>query len=168
MKDDLGKKPYKMLHCHGLTEHHKRMRMERSRQILDEIDHGTLSNLVFTDEKKFDIQQVVNQQNDQVWGSSSSVESKIATRRQYPQSVMIWAAVTKSGRSSLVFVPSGVKLNSQRYGSDNLEPHLLPWADNHFQGLSWSLEKDSAPSHGSKMTQTWIQRKIPSFISREL
>ena len=52
MKDDLGKKPYKMLHRHELTEHHKRMRMERSRQILDEIDQGTLPNLVFTDEKK--------------------------------------------------------------------------------------------------------------------
>ena len=38
MKDDLGKKPYKMLHRHELAEHHKRMRMERSLQILDEID----------------------------------------------------------------------------------------------------------------------------------
>ena len=38
MKDDLGKKPYKMLHRHELTEHHKKMRMERSRQILYEID----------------------------------------------------------------------------------------------------------------------------------
>ena len=103
MKDDLGKKPYKMLHRHELTEHHKRMRMERSRQILDEIDQGTLPNLVFTDEidqgtlpnlvftdeKKFDIQHVVNQQNDRVWGSSTSVEGRIVTRRQNPQSVMI-------------------------------------------------------------------------------
>ena len=168
MKDDLGKKPYKMLHRHELTEHHKRMRMERSRQILDEIDQGTLPNLVFTDEKKFDIQQVVNQQNDRVWGSSTSVEGRIVTRRQNPQSVMIWAAVTPSGRSPLVFVPSGVKLNSERYVSDILESHLLPWADKHFQGLPWSLQQDSAPSHGSKMTQTWIQRKIPSFISKEL
>ena len=66
MKDDFGKKPYKMLHRHELTEHHKRMRMERNRQILDEIDKGTLPNLVFTEEEKFDIQQVVNQQNDRV------------------------------------------------------------------------------------------------------
>ena len=68
MKDDLGKKPYKMLYCHELTEHYKRMRMERSRQILDEIDQGTLPNLVFTDEKKFGIQQVVNQQNNRSLG----------------------------------------------------------------------------------------------------
>ena len=81
---------------------------------------------------------------------------------------MIWAAVTPSGRSPLVFVPSGMKLNSERNVSDILESQLLPWADKHFQGLSWSLQQDSAPSDGSKMTQTWIQRKILSFISKEL
>ena len=142
--------------------------MERSRQILDENDQGTLPNLVFTDEKKFDIQQAVNQQNDRVWGSSSLVKCRIATRRQYPQSVMIWAAVTPSGKSPLVLVPSGVKLNSERYVSVILESHWLPWADKHFQGLPWSLQQDSAPSHGFKMTQAWIQRKISSFISKEL
>ena len=81
---------------------------------------------MFTDEKKFDIQQVFNQQNDRVWGSSSSVKGRIAKRRQYPQSIMIWAAVTPSERSPLIFVPSGVKLNSERYVSDILESHLLP------------------------------------------
>ena len=74
-------------------------------------------NLVFTDEKKFDIQQVVNQLNDRVWGSSISVKGRIATRRQYPQSVMTWAAVTPSGRSPLVFVPSGgeIELGTIRF-----------------------------------------------------
>ncbi|KAF2348401.1 hypothetical protein FHG87_020842 [Trinorchestia longiramus] len=28
--------------------------------------------------------------------------------------------------------------------------------------------KDSAPSHGSNVTQTWIQRNIPSFISKDV
>ena len=81
---------------------------------------------------------------------------------------MVWTAVAPSGRSPLVFVPSGVKLNSERYVSDIFESHLLPWADKPFQGLPWSLQQNSAPSHGSKMTQTLIQRKIPSFISKEL
>ena len=49
-------------------------------------DRGTLPNLVFTEEKKFDIQQVASQQNDRVWASSSSTEGRIVTRRQNPQS----------------------------------------------------------------------------------
>ena len=89
---------------------------------------GTLPNLMITDEKKFDIQQVVNQQNNRDCASSSSTEGRIVTRRQNPQSVMVWAAVTETGRSPLLFVPSWVKLNSQRYIADILEGCLLPWA----------------------------------------
>ncbi|KAF2362297.1 hypothetical protein FHG87_006944 [Trinorchestia longiramus] len=43
-----------------------------------------------------------------------AVKGRIVTRRQNPQSIMAWAAVTASRRSPLVFVPCGVKLNSER------------------------------------------------------
>ena len=59
------------------------------------------------------------------------------------------------------FVPSGVKLNSQRYIADILEGCLLPCVKKHFQGIPWSLLQDSVPSHASKITQSW---KIPSFF----
>ena len=167
LRDDLGLKPFKMLHRQELTDRHVAMRAQKCRKFLEDIDEGILPNLVFTDEKKFDIQQVVNHQNDRIWASSSSTEGRIVTRRQNPQSVMVWAAVTATGRSPLLFVPSGVKLNSQRYVTDILEGCLLPWANQHFQGEPWTLQQDSAPSHGSNFTQSWIQRKIPSFISKE-
>ena len=93
---------------------------------------------------------------------------KIVTRRQNPQPVMVWAAVTETGRSPLLFVPSGVKLNFQRYIADILEGCLLPWAKKHFQGVPWSLQQDSAPSHAAEITCSWTQRKIPSFISKEV
>ncbi|KAF2361612.1 hypothetical protein FHG87_007636 [Trinorchestia longiramus] len=60
-------------------------------------------------------EEVGNHQNDRVWSSSSSVEGRIVTKRQNAQSVMVWAAVTATGRSPLVFVPCGVKLNSKRF-----------------------------------------------------
>ena len=68
---------------------------------------------------------------------------------------------------SLVFVPSGVKLNSQRYISDILEGELLAWAREHFEGAPWTFQQDSASLHGSRMTQRWIQAHIPPFISKE-
>ena len=69
-------------------------------------------------------------------------------------------------RSWLVLVPLRVKLNSDMYISLILVTHLLPWAKDHFHGSPWSLQQDSAPSHGSKATQTWIQKNILSFISK--
>ena len=131
------------------------------------IAEGTLPNLVFTDEKKFDIQQAVNQKNDRVWASSSTTEGRIVTRRQNPPSAMVWAAVTATGRSPLLFIPTGMKLNSERYVLDILEGCLLPWAEQHFKDEPWTFQQDLAPSHGSKFTQSWILRKIPSFISKE-
>ena len=73
----------------------------------------------------------------------------------------------RNGRSPLLFVPTGVKLNSERYISDILEGCLLPWAEQHFKDKPWTLQQYSAPFHGSKFTQSWILRKIPSFISKE-
>ena len=80
---------------------------------------------------------------------------------------MACPAITATRRSPLVFVPSLVKLNSQRYISDILEAELLPWARKHYNGASWTLQHDSAPSHGSKMTQSFILAHIPAFISIE-
>ena len=126
-----------------------------------------LPNLVFSDGKKFDVEQCVNHQNDRVWGRNASVEGRRVSRRQNLTSVMGWAAVTATGRFSLVFVPSRVKLNSQQYISDILKGELLPLAREHFEGAPWTFQQDSAPSHDSRMTQRWIQAHIPAFISKE-
>ena len=74
---------------------------------------GTVSNLVFTDEKKFDVQQCLNRQNHRVFSRDGSVEGRRVSRRQNPLSVMVWAAITATGRSPLVFIFLGVKLRVQ-------------------------------------------------------
>ncbi|KAF2357103.1 hypothetical protein FHG87_012141 [Trinorchestia longiramus] len=81
---------------------------------------------------------------------------------------MVWAAVTATGRSPLVFVPCGVKLNSERHISLILKLKVLPWATEHFRDSPWSPQHDSAPSHVSNVIQTWIQRNILSFISKDV
>ena len=83
------------------------MRVERCRHLLNLIEDGMLPNLVFSDEKKFDVEQCVNHQNDRVCGRNASVERRRVSRRQNPTSIVVWAAVTATGRSLLVFVPSG-------------------------------------------------------------
>ena len=165
--EDLKTFPYKMQKCHELTPRHERMRVERCRHLLNLMEDGMLPNLVFSDEKKFDVEQCVNHQNDHVWGRNASLEGRRVSRRQNPASVMDWAAVTATGRSLLVFVPSGVKLSSQRYISDIKEGELLPWARDPFEGAAWTFQQDSAPSHGPRMTQRWIQAYIPAFIRKE-
>ena len=66
---------------------------------------------------------------------------------------MVWVIVTETGRSPLLFVPSGAKLNSQRYIADILKSCLLPWAKTHFQGVPISLQQDSALCNALKIAQ---------------
>ncbi|KAF2365812.1 hypothetical protein FHG87_003432 [Trinorchestia longiramus] len=168
LKENLGKKPYKMMKHHELTEHHERMRAEKSRHTLNQIAQGTLPNLVLTYEKKFCIQEIVNHENDLIWSFSSSIESRIVTRRQNTQSVMVWTAVTATGRSPLVFVPCGVKLNSERYISLILESKLLPWATEHFSGFTMESSTEFSTITWPQRNPTWIQRNIPSFTSKSI
>ena len=139
----------------------------KCRNILQKIANGTLSNLLFTNEKKFDIQQVVHQQNDVVWASPSFTKGRIVTRRQHPQSVMVWVAIKETGRSSL-FLCSLEANWTPSATSPTFWRVALPWTKKHLQGVPWSLQQDSAPSHPFKITQSWIQRKVPSFISKEV
>ena len=70
---------------------------------------------VFSDEKQFDVEQNVNVQNDRIWSRKGEVKSRVVTRRQGAASLMVWAAVTADGKSPLVFVDKGVKLNQENY-----------------------------------------------------
>ncbi len=55
------------------------------------------------------------------------------SRTQKPLSIIVWAAVTATGKSLLIFVPTWVKINTQEYISTILEEGLKPWADAHFR-----------------------------------
>ena len=130
--------PYKMQKRHELSTTPEHMRLDRCQHILNLMKDRMVPNLVFTDEKKFDVQQCLNHQNDRVWSRDGSVEGRRVSWRQNPLSVMVWVAITATGRS-LIFVSSGVKLNSPCYILDILEAELLPWGCKYFDGAPWTL-----------------------------
>ena len=131
-------------------------------------ESGELPKLVFSDEKLFVIQQFVNKQNDRVYLPKRSAENlhlRLATRTQAPAMVMVWAAITADGRSPLVFIDRGVKINAEYYRENMLEDALEPWARKHFGHRPWTFQQDSAPSQSAHATQEWLKNEVPSFIS---
>ena len=74
---------------------------------------------------------------------------------------MVWAGVTADGRTPLVFIPQGVKINQQVYRESILESVLKPWAQKHFKGSSWTFQQDSAPAYKAKATQEWLKQNCP-------
>lgn len=63
---------------------------------LKRIQASTLLNLVLSEEKKFDVQQHFNSQNDQIWSGDN--EPQTVTQRQGAASVMGLAALTATGK----------------------------------------------------------------------
>ena len=163
LREDLGVKPFKMLRRQELSDHHVAMRVEKCRKLLQDIAEACCPIWSSLTRRNSTSSKLLTRKTIEF----GRPEGRIVTRCQNSQSVMVWAAVTATRRSLLLFVPTGVKLNSEPYVSDILEGCLLPWAKQHFKDEPWTFQQDSAPSHGSKFTQSWILRKIRSFISKE-
>ena len=80
---------------------------------------------------------------------------------------MVWAGICASGKTPLIFVEAGVKINQEVYRRDILEAVVLPWAQQHFGDQEWTFQQDSAPAHRAKATQDWCKAHFPLFITSQ-
>ena len=119
-RKDRKMSPFKHVKKHQLSAQVVDKRFQRCKILLSRIEDGMLPNLVFSDEKKFDVEHHFNTQNNRVWSRNRDEGSRVVVRKQCPASVTIWAEVTESGRSSLIFVDQEMKLNQQNYRDDIL------------------------------------------------
>ena len=150
VKIDLGMHSFKRRKIHFLTEKVKAKRLERCKgQLRKHVTHDLL-NIIFTDEKIFTIEEALNSQNDRIISYKASTIDpalKYLPRVQKPLSVMVWAGISAVGRTPLIFVPSGVKINSITYCNLILEPVVKNLSENMFNGESFIFQQDGAPAH---------------------
>lgn len=73
--------------------------------------------------------------------------------------------MTADGRSPLVFLDRGIKVNANVYRESILEGALKPWATRHFGEREWTFQQDLAPSHKARANQEWVKNNVPKFIS---
>ncbi|KAI6661917.1 hypothetical protein LOD99_9687 [Oopsacas minuta] len=80
---------------------------------------------------------------------------------------MVWAGVSADSRTNLIFVPQGVKIDSQTYRELVLEPEIASAGEKLFQNHPWTYQQDSAPAHASKVSQSWFREQNIDFISKD-
>ncbi|KAF2363513.1 hypothetical protein FHG87_005729 [Trinorchestia longiramus] len=173
LKKDLGKKPSKMMERHELTENHERMRAERSCHILNEIAQGTLPNLVFTNEKKFDVQQGLNLQNDRVWSSSSSVEGRVVVRRQNAQTFSGFTMEFPTRFSTITMLQRNPNLDSEEHSIFHKQrcmtcKELRPQSLGLFYLVHFGDKGLSYPSHFSRVPQSKLQRDWEAIPQKQI
>uniref|UniRef100_A0A8R1IU95 HTH luxR-type domain-containing protein n=1 Tax=Caenorhabditis japonica TaxID=281687 RepID=A0A8R1IU95_CAEJA len=135
------------------------------------VDMRRVSDVIWTDEKIFTIEPLPNRQNQRQLLSkddSMSPKRRLAHNRLFPKSVMVWAGITATGKTPLVFIERNVKINSEVYQKIVLMDNLLPWVTQHFAGGPFILQQDWAPSHGSRSTLAVLEAHFPGFLDKNL
>ncbi len=72
---------------------------------------------------------------------------------KFPQSVMIWAAMSSAGVGPLCFLRS--KVNTTIY-QDILEHFILPSADKLYGDADLVFQQDLSPAHTANGTKSWF------------
>ena len=148
----------------------KKNSLVRCKAMLSSFTHGRHNEILFFDEKVFTVQHIVNKKNRRILSTDKSTLLRSTfkvSRTKKPALVMVWAGATASGRTQLVFIPEGVKINQLVYQEIIHEQVLKPLAQSHFENVSWTIQQDSAPTHKEKVIQEWCRTHFPDFISSE-
>ncbi|KAK3559201.1 hypothetical protein QTP86_005197 [Hemibagrus guttatus] len=111
------------------------------------------SKVLFSDESKFCIS--FGNQGPRVWrkGGEAHSPSCLKSNVKFPQSVMIWGAMSSAGVGPLCFLKT--KVTAPAY-QEILEHFMLPSADQLFEDADFIFQQDLAPAHTAKSTKSWL------------
>ncbi|KAI2658805.1 Transposable element Tcb2 transposase [Labeo rohita] len=111
------------------------------------------SKVFFSDENKFCI--LFGNQGPRVWrkGGEAHSPSSLKSSVKFPQSVMIWGAMSSAGVGPLCFLKA--KVTAPVY-QEILEHLMLPSADQLFKDADFIFQQDLAPAHTAKSTKSWL------------
>ena len=123
--------------------------------------------ILFSDEKRFDLDGIYNSENDRIWVINLEEAYRRGGKKQqrrFPQKVMVWLAVCSEGVAPLVLFEKGT-LDHHRYIKEVL-PVALRYGNSKF-GNNWTLQRDNRTPHTHQETQEWCSQRFPSFIDKD-
>ncbi len=111
------------------------------------------SKVLFSDESKFCIS--FGNQGPRVWrkGGEAHSPSCLKSSVKFPQSVMIWGAMSSAGVGPLCFLKTNVTAPVYQ---EMLEHFMLSSADQLFKDADFIFQQDLAPAHTAKSTRSWL------------
>ncbi len=118
-----------------------------------ELDCCSVVKVLFSDESTFCIS--FGNQGPRVWRKSGEAQNPCCLKSsvKFPQSVMIWAAMSSAGVGPLCFLKSTVNVAIYQ---GHLEHFMLPSADKLYGDADFIFQQDLAPAHTAKVTKSWF------------
>lgn len=114
---------------------------------------GQWSKVLFSDESKVCLS--FGNQGPRVWRKTGEEQNPSCLRSsvKYPQSVMIWGAMSSAGVGKLCFLKS--KVTATVY-QNVLEDFMIPSAEDLYGDADFIFQQDLAPAHTARSTKTWF------------
>ncbi len=111
------------------------------------------SKVLFSDESKFCVS--FGNQGPRVWRKGGEAHSPncLKSSVKFPQSVMIWGAMSSAGVGPLCFLKTNITAPVYQ---EMLEHFMLPSADQLFKDADFIFQQDLAPAHTDKITKSWL------------
>ncbi len=131
------------------------------------------SKVLFSDESKFCIS--FGNQGPRVWrkGGEAHSPSCMKSSVKFPQSVMIWGAMSSAGVGPLCFLKTNVTAPVYQ---EIVEHFMLPPAGQLFKDADFIFQQDLAPAHTAKSTElvkwpwcccAWLASKSMGYCQEE-
>lgn len=172
VKNDLRMKSRARVKVPLLTKAQRESRLQRSKALLNNIKHAAAGlAILFSDEKIFTVDAISNRRNDRWIGDDPTDvpdDVKYVNTTKHPASVMVFGLVSSDGKKMPpVFVPSGVRINTDRY-LDILQKKVKPWIQANYPDGNYVFQQDGAPAHTSKRTQEWLDANMEAFWPKDM
>lgn len=85
----------------------------------------------------------------------------ILERTRFSEKLMVWAGVSKNGKTEILFIEPKTKVNKEFYVS--LLHKVKPQFDRLYPDKSYVFQQDGATSHTAKYTIGWMEKNLKEF-----
>ena len=171
IKLDLRLKPLKPVKVQRLTAKNEVQRLACAKRLLRNLTAAKLRKTFFSDEKIFKVIQVYNSQNDRFYVPEDTAKCDVDIRRlirektAFPVQFMVSAAVSKLGKTNMVFIPKGLRMDSQEY-QDKVLDKLVPDM-RRLSGNDYIFQQDGARCHTSASTLSYLDQSVREYLAPE-
>ena len=166
IKFDLKLNMFHRIKGQNLKPRDHERRLAGSKRMLRYFTRANLCKTFFSDESIFTVEGRYNAHNDVFYTYQRKKEDVDEERlhhgrSQFPQSVMVSAAVSNLGKTSLFLIEQGVRIDSEYY-CHNLLSQMIPEMDGMAPGGDFIFQQDGARSHTSKYTVGYLDDNLPT------
>ena len=155
--EDLQFRPLKKTKVQKLSDADIEKRYPRSQRLLEMFTKKKLEKAFFSDEKIFKVKQQYNTKNDVFYVPKGTLKKDVPDKRLhreqsgFPKQIMVSVAVSKAGKTSVLFVEPGAKVNANYYTTVLLNK-MVPQMNRLTRGEDYLFMQDGARSHTAKLT----------------